>query len=373
MKNTRTRLAACLMAGLGLFLSACGGSGSASVVAPDSGNALDGTFSVSQWSIDVDGTAAQTHWGTVTADGASTISPEAVFGNHDGVLTGPMPASETVAFDLDADHNLTLTTSGSVLTGGLSEDGNIAAVASMSDGADPGILLLGRTGEGYANASLSGEYHLAAFFRYGNNNNKVTSWYEGTVTFDGAGAVTHISTMYNSDGLIGQDIVPGFGTYAVNANGTMTWTPPVVGLGPFEGGIYKNGELAVLTASSAASKNQGLVVLVKKGVGMGDGRFEGVYKTVGLISNGVSHASFLGTAFADGLGNWVRHAGELNVDGAIQNMPGTGNLSYEVSASGRMNAHNGHWIGAVSESGRFVVLAGGTSNNSERELWILIR
>ena len=159
----------------------------------------------------------------------------------------------------------------------------------------------------------------------------------------------------------------------VTAPAPSKMTVPSYQVATWAFGYRKNGELAVLTASSAASKNQGLIVLVKKGVGMGNGRFEGTYKTVGLLSNGGSHASFLGTSTADGLGNWTRNAGQLNVNGALQNMPQTGNLSYEVTASGRLSAHNGNWMGAVSESGRFVVFAGGTSNNSERDLWILIR
>lgn len=356
-------------------LGACGGSGGDGTPTPTPGPAV---LSASPycwlfWSGDVGGPDATTHWGTVTPDGTNAISSPGLMVNNDGTVA-PL-AIGGIFYSITGMNELTLFVGGAGFTGGLARDGSVAAMTTITSHS-PAVLVLGRKGSGFSNASLAGDYHICAYFRNGGVDSEL-SWWGGTATFDGGGNCTGFVTGINNSGVIS---LPGastpFGTYTVAGDGTMVWTAPIGG--PWQGGLFAGGELAVLAGSTQNGINfQFLLFLIRKGTGLSNATFSGSYRFVWTQALSVPpqrYQALTGAGTAAGAGTFTSNEFIfINTDSEIQVSPAGANFTYAVAPDGALTLEGGDYLGGIAPSGRFAVVGGGTTGASLPSIVLFVR
>lgn len=357
-----------------LAVGACGGSGGSAPIPTPGPAALSASpYNWLYWSGNVAGPNATTHWGTVTPDGTSVLTSPGAMANFDGaVLAQPLTG---LSYAIDGGNELTVFGGGSALLGGLSADGSVGA-ASLITSDSPSLIFLGRKGAGFSQASLSGDYHFCAFFRNGGSDSEL-SWWGGTATFDGAGTCTGLAFGINNGGTVtGPGAPAAWGTYTVAADGAMTWLSGIGG--PWEGGLFAGGELAVLTGSTQNGVNfQFLVFLIRKGVGLSDATLGGSYRLVALqrLPIGPTRYQTLTTSVASAGTGAITSDDILfvNGDSRIIAVPGGLAFTYAVAADGTLTLDGGEYQGGISQSGRFAVVAGSTINGNPPGVWFFLR
>ncbi len=355
---------------------ACGGAGATTTqslptltVQPS----LSGPYGLSAWFGDVNGPTGASQWGTVTGNGfGGIVTLTNVFVNQGGVVQGPANQLN-LTYDVSAGNAIAMTNGGLTVSGGIASNSSLALMATSSANDDPAIVALGRRGEGFSNASLTGDYHFAGFFLIGGSE---TAWFDGTATFDGNGNCTAWSAASNNNGNVAAAGAPvALGTYSVGADGIMVWNNPA---GPWEGGIYGGGDIAILTGSTQNGVDLQIVVaLIKRGAGQNVATFSGTYQAVGLTASNnppPRYASTSTTIDADGAGMWSFGDMTQNTDGVMSVIPApNAALPYAVAADGRLDLVGGQLVGAVSPDGRYGFFAGASAANSNPQIWLMVR
>ena len=355
-----------------LVLAACGGSGRGSESPPDLAlDELTGTYFRQSLEEPRAGVWAHAAWGTVTANGGGLITGGMVTTNAHGAVLGPQ-AAPPVAYLIDGDRELTLYGS-TTRRGGITADGRVSVLGVFSDTDSPGVEILLRRAGAFSSSSLLGNYHLCAMFKSGSAN---STWWGGTVTFDGAGTVTSLNTGSNVDGAI---TLPGVsfpgGTYTVGSDGTVAWTSGAPGY-TLRGGMLGDGAVVVLSGATDSPDFQALVVLIREGSGLSDATFGGVYHEIEISSNNApppyySCAKWRGVA--DGAGSYSAGDGLSNTDGSIAPSLGAFPAAYSVGANGALSMSGGMYRGGVSPEGDFAAVGGQASAPGAPSLRLFVR
>ncbi len=359
-----------------LTTGGCGGSDGAApsggmVIAANPNESFFGGYFWQLWNGEAVGPTNRTQWGIVTADGAGLINAGVVVQNEAGVLTGPGPIPQ-LPYSVSEDGDIDITVGVGTLSGGITEDGSVLAVAQATAGLNPALAIVPRGLGVYNNASLNGEYHYCTFWHDGAGNNDIANW--GTVTFNGAGGAFDYAAGINIAGVIFPPGAPAaWGVYNVEPNGRMTWGHPTTSV---SGGIGLGGDLIVLTGSSMASNLQRLEILIRKGAGLNDATFSGTYHTVVLEADPAfppRYQTRVSRTTADGAGMLTLGDEAVNTDGVTSTNAYAGiGLPYSVGADGTLQLIGGILQGGVSPDGRVAVLAGNTGGGHP-QIWFFFR
>jgi cysteine-rich repeat protein len=327
--------------------------------------ALAGNFSVP---------AGYSWWGDLTADGLSEITGGALEWNDGagGIFNGPAPQ---ISYTVDAARRMTWPGGAAFnLQGGIATDGSVAAMSSIDATGWPGLAILLRRGGTFDLGSLSGTYHLSGFCIDGASD--VAFW--GAVTFDGNGGASE--ELYgNANGSVVGPTPATAQTYTVAADGTTTYTLGSVNR-PNKGGILPGNDLVVL-AGPTDGEAPCLLVLIRRSTAATASTLSGNYHVAALLADTgtppPSFSSFTSTGSSDGVSTVTTNTGgTINIDGAVGAWPPvTLNDSYTVGPDGTLSVTlvSTTLVGAVSPTGDYAVLSGGTNPGSMPELWFLVR
>lgn len=371
MKMIGVGIVAVLLAGGLVFTTgACGGGTTSGGVLVIGAGTFTGNYCLVSFRGEEAGVTdvAETEWGNAVSDGLGALVGGSTLCNENGVVGAATPVGPGITYTVDPDHTFRLLAGGMVgWEGGITADGRAALLASITAPLDPQIILLLRKGGGvFGLGSLSGAYHFCSFFHNAAGPSNGSEW--GTVTFDGGGNSTWSAAMTNLDGATGP-LMPPANTYMVMADGSATVNYSV-GL-ELRGGILLGGDLVIL-AGGATGGSTLLMVLIRKGAGLGNGAFNGTYRSVSMVSSGgAPWTSVSRSLTADGAGNNMVNAGTRNQDGVISPIGGFAD-TYMVGADGTLTIGGGAFVGGISPGGDFAMFAGGTGGG-DPQLHLLVR
>lgn len=314
-------------------------------------------------------------WGDLTADGVSEITG-GTLGSNDGaggIFAGAVPA---IPYTIDAARRMTWPGGAPFnLEGGIAADGSVATMGSIGLTGWPGLAILVRRGGTFDLASLNDTYHLNGFCSNGSTD--ASFW--GTVTFDGLGGANQ-TISFNGNGTVVGPSPNMAEIYTVAADGTTTYTfgPPL----RIQGGVLLGGDLVVLTGATVAAGPPCLFVLIRQSAAASASTLSGNYHIGAFFADAPpapppNYSSFTGTGSSDGVSTLTTNVGgTINIDGGVTSFPlAVTNDSYTVSADGTLTLTTvgTTLVGAVSPTGAYAVVAGGTTTGSLPQLWFLVR
>ena len=126
-------------------------------------------------------TAGTGTWETFTGDGVNMITSGSFTRNASGVQQGPIPYGP-IPYTAGPDGDMSIGGATPRL-GGITESGDVMVLGTFSPGQVPSFGIATRKAGTFDETSLSGDYHLAAFFTNGALMGD-TSWYGGTASFN---------------------------------------------------------------------------------------------------------------------------------------------------------------------------------------------
>jgi len=310
----------------------------------------------------------RTHLGEVTPDGSGTLSG-VIVRNVNGAIAPPIGLTP-FAYVVEPDGALTWRPSATPdlveIQGGLGVGGRVGVLGYVLPGDPPGIHVLTKPEGGHSDASLAGTYHWGGYFSLAPD--EAATFWGGTVVFDGAGGAETTLHM-NAEGVTGDLEGPFPATYAVDPDGTVTFTFDTVVL---RGGLLAGPGVAVLGGGTLPGNQPTLMVFVAASAGATDARFAGRYFVAGFVGGAAEHTSVAGTATADGGGEVTLGVTE-NVEGMVATPPSAA-ASYVVGPDGSLSILGGDAPqGAISRDGRFGFLTGGTTPGSTPMIYLLCR
>ncbi len=357
-----------LGAGLVLSTGACG-SGDGTTTLPVGPPLFSGTYFFSLFFLS-DGAPddGRAFWGTASSDGAANWTPT-VGQNENGVITAPMTVPLPYQYTIAADRTWTWQQFGTdVARGGITADGRVINAATIAPGSTPGIMMMIRREGSFGLASLNGVYHVCALL-YDFGPPHLEAWW-GTATFNGAGGAT-FSFVANEDGTITPP-AGGPTAYTVAADGTMTINAPPGAV--YEGGILLGGDLAIVSGSTTATRDPGVLIFIRQGSDLGTGSAVGNYFLAGASRDGGGgFESVTGPATFDGGGNVVVNF-TRNDDGTVAADPPMA-ATYVIAPNGTVtvNAGGDSFAGAISPDSRFMMISGETSGSGNPQINFLLK
>jgi len=322
--------------------------------------------------------AGYSWWGDLMADGVSEITGGTLSWNDGagGVLSDSAPE---IAYTVDAARRMTWPGGGAFnAQGGIASDGSVATMSSIGATGWPGLAILVRRGGTFDLTSLEDTYHLNGFCI--DDSTDVALW--GTVTFDGFGGATE-ELSGNANGLVVGPTPSMAQTYTVTADGTVTLTVGALNT-PNQGGILMGGDLVVLSGPTDGEAPC-LLVLIRHSDSASESVLSGNYHIGAFLAEANAppppppphFSSFTGTGSSDGLSTVTTNTGgRINIDGAVGPFPAAmTNDSYTVAADGTLSVTiaGTTLVGAVSPSGDYAALAGGTTLGSFPQFWFFVR
>ncbi len=363
-----------VLLGAGLLLPAagCGGGGGSSNVIPPPVDVslLNGTYFSAFFLASDEAPAtdeALVQWGTAAADGAGGL---VVTGssNENGFINPP--GATTYTYTVASDRSWALQQAGmEMIRGGVSSDGRIAGGAVVHSGVPPGINLMIRREGSWTTASLNGVYHMCSL-RLEPSTGDMQAWW-GMATFDGLGGVA-FSYSQNTEGAVVGPGIGGPSTYNVLADGTTTISAPPTS--PFEGGILLGGDVVVVSGSTSATRDPGLMIMIRQSTAASAATATGTFSLAGLSRDGGGFSSITGPAVFDGTSN-VTVTLTRNEDGVVSADP-VQTVPYTVNPNGTLIVTPGgteSFIGAIAPDGRFAMLAGETTGSSSPQIVFMLR
>lgn len=322
--------------------------------------------------------AGYSWWGDLMADGVSEITGGTLSWNNGagGVLSDSAPE---IAYTVDAARRMTWPGGGAFnAQGGIASDGSVATISSIGDTGWPGLAILVRQRGTFDLSSLEDTYHLNGFCI--DDSSDVALW--GTVTFDGLGGATE-ELSGNANGVVVGPTPSTAQTYTVTADGTVTLTVGNLNT-PNQGGILMGGDLVVLSGPTDGEAPC-LLVLIRHSDSASASVLSGDYHIGAFLAEAnappppppPNFSSFTGTGSADGVSTVSTNTGgRINIDGVVGPFPATmTNDSYTVAADGTLSVTiaGTTLVGAVSPSGDYAALAGGTTLGSFPQFWFFVR
>lgn len=222
-------------------------------------------------------------------------------------------------------------------------------------------------------ASLVGDYHFVSVSV--DTTAPVDQGRVGTWTFDGQGGLLISDVVTNDAGVVGAPASsPFLYSYGVPDEGLVTLTGENR---IWLGSILGAGELGVFTDLSTGPASGFLLsvaLCLPVAPGANDGTVSGRYHFAGLSYDALDFTSNFGTIESDGAGNLTGTVLE-NEDG-FTTPPQNVTATYVVGPNGAftLTTPGGDvFEGGVSASGDIVIFGGGTTNGTERGVFLLFR
>ena len=360
-----------------LLLTACGGSGSTETVLvgtfadPD---LLQGTYGV----LNASGTAGGPEELTVVWSSQS-ITPAMLTGlsattNNTGVVGNPALGATSNAYVVHGDRRLGWSGSndGHFRTmGGISADGSVAIMAQTRETTRPRLDVRVRQGAGLDDSVLNGAYWFGAFGAEVGGVQTLSRW--GRVNFDGMGG-GDITISQNVEGVISPLGNIGI-SYSVAANGQVSLD--IFGAQTYAGWANENGELVILGGGVNAGDDPHMMVIVRQGTGFSDASSLGTWFLTGISQEiGTNtYSSFAGSLLSNNPGI-VSASGFTNNEGKVEWGEPSWSIPISIADTGAFVLSTGageDFIGSLSDSGRFGVLAGPVNAGSNPALYVMIR
>lgn len=303
--------------------------------------------------------------GTSEADGILGIAWTTT-DNDSGTVTGPI--AEDWTYNLLQDWTFNSTDPlGQVFQGGTFSGTDVSILGSTSSGSQPSLaVFLRKSGSGFSDSSLSGDYFLVAFACDPGVPAHRSS--TGTVSFDGAGSFSGTVTT-NTEGTIAAPVALS-GTYSVAGDGGLALT---VGAETLSGGML-NGAGVAVAASTSAGADPAIFILVKKGGTFTDASLSGKYFacTFSFDVDDDHHESETGTVTFDGAGSFSFSSLVSNEEGVIST--GSGGGTYSVASDGVLSATAGSEVmqGGLRDGGSVAILAN-VSAGTDVQVAVLVK
>jgi hypothetical protein len=199
--------------------------------------------------------------GVVTFDGlGGALFPAGASTNTDGSVAVSgigSPASYTVSPSGVVDLDLS---SGLAFQGGLDPTGELVVLGGTATPSEfPGWMILVRESVGASDAAFSGTYATVAIAL--DPGAPFLLSFVGDVVADGEGTAEIRGSAINVDGVLASNISPSEATYAVGADGTLTFA---TGDEVLRGGISPSGRYAVLGGGISDGSFPQLRLLVRR-------------------------------------------------------------------------------------------------------------
>ena len=208
------------------------------------------------------GTSDISFWGTVTFDGNGGAS--STFSVFDGDRRLDARQCPVQTYTVAADGTTTYTISGPLATqGGILLGGDLVVLTGSTVAAGPNCLVVLIRQSAAASAStLSGNYHIGAFFADAGAPPPNFSSFTGTGSSDGVSTLTtNVGGTINVDGVVTSwPLAVTNDAYTVSADGTLTLTTAGTTL---IGGVSPTGDYAVLSGGTTAGSLPQLWFLVR--------------------------------------------------------------------------------------------------------------
>ncbi|MDJ0522868.1 MAG: hypothetical protein QNJ90_12440 [Planctomycetota bacterium] len=363
-------LVAMLVCG-GVLLAACGGGGGGGSTPTSAFNGQYGMYIFEATAGPPE--ACYSLWGGVDVDGSG--SPTGVLrGNEDGNLTGAQPVTgwnTRIESDGSFHWQHTSMPGTDIWSGTINSGGEVGLVMPVHSGQPPSMMIMSRRSNYAAAPNITATYRACGYsFDLGTARN--TSWW-GTMTFDGSGGGEREFSR-NMEGAMGITLSPPAISYTLTPAGNLTIDAP--GMGQLTGDVYADGEFIVVGGSTTSGDDPILLAMVRPSTAASVATLSGTYGMVGLRYDraGPAFASMTGTANADGAGNISVVVTENNEGTVVTGPPDTATYTVEVNGRVRLDTGGGErYVGGVSPSGKYVVLAGATSPGTDPSFYVLVR
>jgi hypothetical protein len=336
-------------------------------------------------------------------DGAGSFN-FVVSANDDGTQSPAASTTGAYAITTTGTSNALTLQAGSATprSGAVLADGSVAVAVALGSGTDPAIDAIARSGSGFSNASLNGQYTLVTFYNDPTNTqpNMVaqgtpmpvpTGFHSEVIALNADGAGNFSASGTNNRDGTALPPTTSTGTYSVAPSGAVTVISSNSAASPPSLNLAAGGVLGLLARQAGTPVNMGF--LLKHGSGMSNASLKGTYAVAlySFDSRGSTSMEPLApapgaaapvpkgfgcgllTAVADGAGN-ISFTGTGNSDGVLQTV--SGQTTYTIAADGTitlMPASGGTGsisMGAVSGDGNILV---GASTSGNPQIIIAIR
>lgn len=201
------------------------------------------------------------YWATVTFDGLGGAN-QTLFGNGNGSVN-PTPMDTAQTYTVAADGTTTYTFGPWATQGGILLGGDLVVLTGATVAGDPTCLfVLIRQSTAASASTLSGNYHIGAFFADAGAPPPSFSSFTGTGSSDGVSTLTtNVGGTINVDGVVTSwPLAVTNDSYTVSADGTLTLATAGTTL---VGGVSPTGDYAVLSGGTTAGSLPQLWFLVR--------------------------------------------------------------------------------------------------------------
>jgi hypothetical protein len=225
------------------------------------------------------------------------------------------------------------------------------------------------SGESGAPDLFAGTYERVSWEGVPDQGHAASVW--GVLEVNGAGLVTGGTAARNENGFLYPAVSSPPIAYLVDTDRTLS----LYGAATRVGALSADGAIAAFAGSSGPVDAQVLVVLVRHGIGLSDATFQGTYHAFSLLSfNSMPpwYEAGLTLATADGAGLLGSGGGSSNFDGIIVTTGSVGS-TYHVAPDGTLDIDAGAFVGGITPTGDFAVVAGGTAPASRPQLRVFVR
>ena len=288
----------------------------------------------------------------------------------------PEPSMQTGAHTTEADGAIVVSIDGIDLFRGFrSDNGEVMILGTRGEtGAQPGISVLIRRAPELQTADLEGVFRTASM-EYESTDQILTAWTRNV----GFGAITPFTepAVTNRDGRVSTSLrSPRETDRHTIEDGEVSFSM----FDFYRGGMSADRELIWASGSSSRTNPlsawNGAVAMVRVADSASDATFSGRYGFVYLERNSNSYISSTGVLEADGVGGIQFETIQINWEGARFSRDVSAQASSAVSNTGALSLFitpSESFLGGISQSGRYAVLAGNTNDGSPPGIWILVR
>jgi hypothetical protein len=312
-------------------------------------------------------------WGDLTADGAGEFTQYRRINTNQNTF-GP-DTIEPHDYAIEMGRRVTWTQGDTLPTqyaeGLISAAGDLLVMCRTGVATSAGFSVLIGEGGSFTETDLDGDYHFCAITRASLIGQVSGLW--GTYTFNGDGTFTAGGSI-NSEGAIIATGATISGTTGIAPQGKMSITPN--GNAVTAGRIHASRNLIAAAGCTPPGFDPTMQLFVRYGSGMNASSFSGTFTICGIELNidTDTWTSIVGSLNADGTGLWT-----ASVAGNEEGTPvpaESANGSYAVADNGRLvltTSEGDTFTGGCSPDGRFAILGGGSSSDSNPSLYFLLK
>jgi hypothetical protein len=248
-------------------------------------------------------------------------------------------------------------------SGGVRPGGSFAISGSVTNGANPAVIIDVRKGP-CTDATFSGTYYVVGYGAGASNYS-----FTGLLTADGANSWS-ISATTNQNGTISGGVTNS-GVYFVEEDGTVTMIDLAGQV--LTGGLLAGGDILVTSATSSGGPSE-ITVAVKKGGSFSNSSMSGAYRGISFGSApgvAASHFSLVKNANFSGAGVLTWTATQ-NLEGTLGAVP-LQTEAYSIAADGTFTITGGLTFSGGVLAGGSVAVASAVTAAGYMEIRVYVR